>query len=391
MKIILSHISKHVRKYNYRNNFITLCGEGVEERAAAIHTALKSAESLKILMMREMCATLKSQLVLTIADLERANPIFMAKKALNQQVLLRLINAKNFNLYSQHLNDISQSYLYWIEKFVDEDCNSLNENGKKRMTAVAETELENIRQCIFTAVESTNLSNESIDAWLNKFHEQLASTIPINKEDLFEFVGMLNVQDLQYFKQEFLSLIKVEFIQLSDTFRINNLEIFKQVKSAVAKKMHNRLKGCCEQCPFCNEECDLLTVNHPGNHSSTIHRPRCLGGFRDSETNEMILEVCNVAINSNRRFRCRATNDEYVPYKNYQEYFKKWFIDPETDSTPRYWQWFIGKYSREIADHCKMNEVCEATWESLGWKKLDSSDAEQDVEENYKAYKPATY
>ena len=57
------------------------------------------------------------------------------------------------------------------------------------------------------------------------------------------------------------------------------------------------LSGCTEQCPFCNEYCEMSVHNHlqiTGSqfHSICIHRPQCLATFRNSQSGKLVIDIC---------------------------------------------------------------------------------------------------
>ena len=106
------------------------------------------------------------------------------------------------------------------------------------------------------------------------------------------------------------------------------------------------LLGCCEQCPFCKEQCELTTPNHDCKHSVELHRPQCLGGYRWIATQEMMLDMCSSYVASNTTFENADTGWRPHPYKEYQTYYPNWIITPDNSrQASSFWKWFVANYS----------------------------------------------
>ena len=142
----------------------------------------------------------------------------------------------------------------------------------------------------------------------------------------------------------------------------------------------DKLLGCCEQCPFCKEQCELTTPNHDCSHSVELHRPECLGGVHWESTEEMVLDVCSSSVQSDSLFKNVDTNHEWHPYKEYQKYHPNWVITPDSSrQVLSYWKWFVAKYSEQIAKYFNTKETeLPDTWISSTWE-----DAKEDLRASY--------
>ena len=104
------------------------------------------------------------------------------------------------------------------------------------------------------------------------------------------------------------------------------------------------LMGCCEQCPFCKEQCELTDPNHSGKaHSVSLHRSQCLGGYRYSLSGKMVLATCNslVAADGTFVYFDKDGNEKTHPDKKYREVYPSWSITPDSSlEAALYWKWF---------------------------------------------------
>lgn len=369
----------------YRNNFVSLCTQGVEQKAIALQNTYNSATNLSALVIRSIRSELSVQLTNALENkLRHKRTFFRIKKALKREILLRLLKERNFDLYAMHLTNVSESYLYWMKIFVDEECHSvLLANDKCLIIMIAEEELQSMKVAVVNVVKE-NRSNSTIENWLDTFHERV--DMSVNKKDLMKFVGKHSIQRFDLFKRDFLEKFDSDMKDLVDELQSDQWQpIFNSCKDRVTSTFHKKTSGCCVQCPFCKEQCESTTPSHPGNHSCDIHRPQCLGGYRGLNTQQMFLKLCNDYIRGDGTFQCKETDEKQVPYKDYRKYFPDWVIDNSATHVPRYWQWFIGAYTKEIAAHFSMKEPAVEEQKTVSsWRTLSTVDAEKDIEEKYK-------
>ena len=159
---------------------------------------------------------------------------------------------------------------------------------------------------------------------------------------------------------------------------IKNVENDKPWKEK-AFNLFTNLIGCCEQCPFCAEQCDQLFADHESDgvdHSVELHRPRCLAMYRWIKSQELVLDICSTGVASECKFRNTDTNYEPHPYKEYRDIYPKWKITPELSiSASSYWKWFVCKYSSEIAKryNAKETDIPES------WKEITKEQVLTDI------------
>ena len=114
-----------------------------------------------------------------------------------------------------------------------------------------------------------------------------------------------------------------------------------------------KLWGCCETCPLCNEPCEWTDKDHLHSvrHRCRNHRPQGLADYAWQEgKGPLMTEVCNHLIQSNgyRYYSFQGSKKKYK-YKNYGSIYPEWEISP-TDEISKYWMWFYNKYKNKIAE-----------------------------------------
>ena len=360
----------------YYTKFKTLCDQTAHEKAAAM--------CLTDLVVKHFAATLQSKLEIAIVtDLKQSNPIFYSKIALKGHILLRLLEEQKFELYITYLTNIKQSYLDWARLFVEEHCRM--RTGKCIITELAEKELNQFVTRITNAAEGSLRTSSNIKQWLKHFHSKVSSTLPLNDRELDDMIDIQEDSDLKFLTEEFLKGIqqrKEEYLasfQTSQTCKV--LDMSKWPKHP-AETIQDTIAGCCERCPFCNEQCEETNSNHSSKHHCSLHRPQGLAGWRNIRSQVMTIEMCTELVGMDRKFKCSGSNDKFVKYKKYRTIFPDWFIPHEQNIIAPYWKWFIINYQREIAELFEYKVELPSTT-TADWRSVTVADAREDIKKRY--------
>ena len=287
-----------------------------------------------------------------------------------------------------YLVNVEESLCYWIKQYTLEHCRKAS-----RLEYLAKQKLcEKVGKIRIVAEEVTqsNQAERDPNIWFEQFHQNLANTLSLDLNAMKKIVGGVGVErktsgpDIQFFKEE-LNLLQQE---ISDTFKFlpeKMEEWTKRPFDILCKEMG----GCCEQCPFCKAKCEMINPDHPGDHHVALHRPQCLGGYRWEIPDNplMVLDVCTTSVQGNGMFRCKDTNQQFHPYKNYREIYPKWSIQPNSsrhDSS--YWKRFVANYSQQIAHY--FNSKVPSNESSDGkvlseWKKLTRDEVLHTLKESF--------
>ena len=381
-KIEQNMINEHPTTYmkslkpTYYTKFITLCNKTAHEKAAAM--------CLTKLVVKYFDATLQSMLeIVIVTDLKQSNPIFYNKTALKGHMLLRLLEEQKFELYKIYLRNIKQSYLDWTRIFVEEHCRM--RRGKWIITELAEKELNQLVATITNAAEDALKTSSNIKQWLECFHSNVSSTLPLNHRELDDMIDIQEDNDLNYLTEEFLKGIqqcKEEYLASFQTPQTCRVLDMSKWRKQPAETIRDTIAGCCELCPFCKEQCEETNNNHSSDHHCSLHRPQGLGGYRDINSNEMTIEMCTKLVRTDQLFSCSDSNDKFLRYKHYRQMYPRWYIPHEQNVVAPYWKWFVIKYKKEIAELFNYKvELPLAT--AADWGSVTVVDARDDIKKRY--------
>ena len=360
----------------YYTKFKTLCDQTAHEKAAAM--------CLTDLVVKHFPATLQSKLEIAIVtDLKQSNPIFYSKIALKGHILLRLLEEQNFRLYATYLRNIKQSYLDWTKLFVDEHC--IMRRGKWIITELAEKELNQLVATITNAAEDALRTSSNIEKWFECFHSKVSIILPFTFQELNDMVDIKGDSDLKYLTEEFLKGIqqcKEKYLACFRTPQTCRVLDMSKWRKHPAETIRDTIAGCCEQCPFCGEQCEETISDHSGDHHCKLHRQQGLGGCRDISSQEMTTEMCTELVGTDQLFRCSDSNNKWVHYKDYRQIYPRWYIPHEQNVVAPYWKWFVFKYKKEIAELFKYKvKLPSAT--AKDWGSVRVADARDNIKKRY--------
>ena len=301
------------------------------------------------LLRKSVIMAVTDSLGYIIADDMKARPMFHSKRTLKGKILLDLGEKNSFVDFKLYLTDTKASLQKWITFYIEEHFT------KSRIEKLLKAKLEEVTVAITEAVKDvTNVTD---------LHKQLSSVITVDEKDIKE-VGACNfrfeiTKGLWTLRQS-LSEDSSPFFQM-DGWSKQPCDI-----------LCDTMLGCCEQCPFCGEQCELTTPNHDCKHSVELHRPQCLKGYTWTSAGKMTLDVCSARVASDAKFKNRDTDHKLHPYQNYQKYYPNWIITPDPScEASSYWKWFVARYSAQIVQlfNAKETKIPES-WTSLTWEEV---------------------
>ena len=106
-----------------------------------------------------------------------------------------------------------------------------------------------------------------------------------------------------------------------------------------------------------------------------MHRPSCLGMVRRAADSVLVVDMCPSRIACNGTFQSEETNNQFHPYKDYQEIFPQWSIPPDpTAEDSKYWMRFVARYKNELAEEfdAKPPEVPKG-WADIDWESVSEN------------------
>ena len=308
-----------------------------------------------------------------------------SKGALKAKVLYDLGVKGDFSLYKDYLFNVSNSLRHWLKEYTLQYCRKCDSGTNKSCITVSANDIQRrLITKISTAVNDCTRNLEAVKPygirnWLDNFKTKVQAQIQLDMEAIEAFLTSEELPDsfdYKNFTAEVLEELRSVQQRIDKKFNDLDAATVNWVKEPW-NLLHENLVGCCEQCPFCGEQCDLTNSNHsPNDHSVELHRPGCVGGWRSFETNEMILYICTSHVASDRKF---LHNEKYYPYREYKTHFPNWHIPPDNSFTAScYWKWFVAKYTKELAEHYSMKTTAIPDGWNLEWEIV-----KKDLEKKY--------
>jgi len=374
-----------------------------------------AAQNLCSILTKSIEKALIEKLQIEIVDSMKAESCHFRKKNYFKVLIMKdLAAAKDFEFYKIYLRNIAASLKYWSKIYVKRHCEEKKSNGNTNLFDLAEENLNVIIAAITSVIKEMgnftgnieNLDTASIISdedsapqedslqqfdvkeWLESFHENAKKIIAIDLQEIMVMIGVQSIHNLTFFTKQLIKNLKNESETILSEFKSTHKIITKLTAESANSShlvLYNSLIGCKEQCPFCQEQCELTNENHlelGKPHYTEIHRPRCLGGYTYIKDSKLVLETCVKAIESDSAsFKNADTNDELHPYKEYKKIYPNWQISTESPKTgPKYWEWFIATYISELIE---WNKAEPTTVDEQGWQDITEGEAVDNLSEAY--------
>ena len=338
----------------------------LETKYTKLAQSKQAAIVLCSLLKESMCSLVNDSLPQYVVDgMKSSSSNFHTKKSLKLIILTDLAEKEDLDLFFEYLNNAKASIRFWIMRYIQEHCDNTDSDQEISWINSKISDLfQQSKNQIIDFVKSIS-SDSSFEYWLEQFHSKMKGYIPLSRDEILSHTRHFEVdkETIQEFKCDLIDFL--EKINC-DATKIKDCKPWEEK----ALNLFTDLIGCCEQCPFCAEQCDLLFPDHESDgvdHSVELHRPRCLATYRFLLSEEIVLDICSTGVASERTFQNKDTNNEPHPYKEYRDIYPKWKITPELSiSASSYWKWFVCKYSSEIAKryNAKETEIPES------WKEI---------------------
>lgn len=303
-------------------------------------------------------------------QMEFAEPHFKSKMALKFKILSDLREEDNFYQYMLHVKNVEKSYKNWIRRYVVQYCDELEPRSESRMQLTAKKEVTQFIEIVKDRV--LEIDEKNTRQWLTLFCEDDV----LRREFGIAFeVDDILIDDKEMNLENFKSQIMSGLQELETTLHTSFSNITCECKR-VNEKPYNLLRqlaGCTAQCPFCNEQCDWMKHDvKDKKHRIAVHRPSCLKGFKDHITREMVTTICPAAVDGNSKFRNCYTDHQWHPYRDYQEIYPDWSIEPDpTCEDSLYWMSFVSRYNEKIAEEFDVKPaLVPAQWSQFQWEEI---------------------
>ncbi|CAL4126165.1 unnamed protein product, partial [Meganyctiphanes norvegica] len=343
-----------------------------------------AADILSTTMEKAILASLMRDLPRKIAeDFTTSNSAFHTKLKLYAKVMEDLGTMRHFEKYLQYLDNPNISMESWLEVYVGNYCSKINEDGNNNLGNAANELLRNtvmsLINCVKEVKASGNTNCISFQVWLQKYNSIAKRIVPLS-DTLFSFLDLQQIEDIDNFEELIMQGLQNIQNKLEKVFSTWSLEDLGGLDENPHMLIAKNILGCQAQCPFCNTICINTIADHAGaSHSAPLHHPQCFTGYRDIDSQILVLDSCNVDVAGDRSFRCFETcykSHKYKEYRTVNEYFASWNISPDTSlEASAYWKWVFCQFSIQFAKHHKA--ICPEIPHS--WRKITWEDAKKSI------------
>ncbi|XP_046849939.1 interferon-induced very large GTPase 1-like [Xenia sp. Carnegie-2017] len=314
--------------------------------------------------------------------------MFQSKGPYHASVLIQLGEKGMFDLFVPYFENPVKFLKKKLQESVEDYC---LKRQPSMVRLLVRKETQKIKSNITTAIEFASqearreMEKESgkfkVINWIRYF-VQKCSTLAITNEMFGVATINEDLKNIDVFETKIRKRIS-EFVKTLELADVDSETIGKW-DPAPHEILFPAIFGCQCVCPFCKGLCDQTIEGHPGNHSTRIHRPPGLTGYRYQDTQILSSNMCTSLVAGNSSFRNFNTGGKWYECKDYQsvnDYYKSWTIPPDPSFEPsKYWQWFMVKFSKELAEHYEAKEP----YIPSAWKNVTFKDAKEQLQETYK-------
>ena len=338
-----------------------------------------------------------------VGDMIQNFKYFSNKSALKAKILIDLAEnfqrSGNFDEYYLYITDIQLSLKQWIKRYTKLHCESGEQST--RLVAFANAKLSQlVNNFVLNKVKEVTLKVQEegaqdmaqgtsakkgmfLKTWLEMFcrDDDVKKRLKLDItaiQDIGE-VGDSLPMDITNFSDAVDTGLKKLSLILFQNMTVDSMDSWKVRPYDI---LYDRLRGCCEQCPFCKEQCEHAFDGHVTPHSVGIHRPQCLGGYRWVASSQLMIDTCNALVASAHTFKKkRESNEKLQLYAEYSEKFPNWYIQPSRQADiSKYWKWFLANYQERLAEalNARPSPLIPVHWMTMKWK-----DVKQELIDTY--------
>ncbi|XP_041635958.1 up-regulator of cell proliferation-like [Cheilinus undulatus] len=296
---------------------------------------------------------------------------FRTRMFFQYSVLLDLLSKDNFDHY---LNYIC-SYRQFVKKWIHDEMFKLLTNESDIISEFEEQHLRSSIRSINEAIRTAQAKKSgNLQRLIQDIRQELGEKLVISEDALGPFMILKKVkqeqfaQQLTVFVKDMEEALRKQFKNTKIKTKLSNLHVKPE------NELFQSVVGCGQQCPFCKAPCEAGGPEHK-EHQTSMHRPDGLGSYRWTQTKKLGTDICTSMVCSDISFRCKETNDEPHPYKEYIKIYPEWRIAPDTSlQASDYWKYVLNRFNREFAEayDAEPAEIPD-TWEEITEEKAKES------------------
>nr|XP_028560429.1 interferon-induced very large GTPase 1-like [Podarcis muralis] len=260
-------------------------------------------------------------------------------------VLKELLEEGNVDSYLEYIGSYEKFVKNWIQKqildyYAENEC--LKKLEEEILSAI-------VKKIIETLEKLKHQDIETVSEFLDSFCREMQKELVISKDSLLgvQFKNATVPAQFSSCVENFLADLQQQIIAEYDILDIQSK--LSKLPVSPQDEIFKRVFGCGKQCPFCEVPCEAGGSAHQ-EHFATVHRPRGLRGYIETESEKLVYDICSNAVASNTEFKNQDTNGQFYPYKDYRAYYPDWCIQPDPSiNASDYWKFVMNKYNCEFA------------------------------------------
>ena len=336
-------------KLQYFNDFYDEYFQTAKEIIAARQFCELIESAIEKKVMKDLCLTVVQKM-----EEDEVNSCLFTKRTLIKQVLKCIgseLQEGKFDTCSQYLRHPMATIQEYVKKFTESYCNE--GYPRSRLTIYADELIMSNMEFVRKSLNKMNDYHQPLKAFIEELTRKISQHLIIDGTIRCELGGKENIKN---FTDELDKKLKIMEENLKQKFVLRAKDIEKWDEKPY-DIIFERVRGCKEMCPFCHEPCNKTYANHLGNHTVDLHRPNCLGGWRDSVTGKMCLENCSEYAKNNTTFRYPSGSDRVYLYSQCEKVFPKWHIqDGLSTEASLYWKYVVAHFTTKLAELYDMEE-----------------------------------
>ncbi|XP_071948950.1 interferon-induced very large GTPase 1-like [Antedon mediterranea] len=303
---------------------------------------------------------------------------FSSKMSLHAWMLVEMAEKGNFISFTKYLSDPIQCIKTFTSEQIKIICSKKNlKNGCSRLKEIYDHKVREIITGLKQAINRLRGSGSTITmkSWWPTFLKEIGNMFCV-KADIRFFD---EDRDLDF--DELIRYLLAELKGIEDTvIKDYDQTIISKIVPFCCQFVTEDLLKCQKVCSFCKALCEH--VGGDDHHRTECHRPQGVGGYSWIESKNLMTELCINSVKAKHRFRNQHTNNEWVNYRDYRnvnDYYASWIIEPLDGESEKYWKWFMATYNTKLAQYYK----CEKADIPEGWNDISKEEAIQEMKKYY--------
>ena len=282
-----------------------------------------------------------------------------SKYELMRSVMKDLAIKDIFHYFIMFISETEIFVQQWLINHTNGMLFGESEDGQRGYDKLSKPKVEMVfadirKSVIYASREIEGKQGNIIPQWTKCFISK-TRVLPISEDKLVHMQDRIVTNDyVQSFQKAILDYVEKVENTILTKIRETKTENICWERSPYSC-IFERLWGCCETCPFCNEPCEYTDKDHLPSvrHRCRNHRPQGLVDLAWKRgSGPLITEACNYLIQTGDYYSLQGSTETHK-YKDYSTIYPEWEISP-SDEISKYWMWFYNKYKNNIA---KMNNA----------------------------------